>query len=381
MKVALVYDRVNKWGGAEQQLLALHELFPNAPLYTSVYSPQKAQWAKVFPKVYPTFLQNIPILRSYHQLLGWLTPLAYETFSFDEYDVVISITSEAAKGIITKPSTKHICICLTPTRYLWSGYEEYLKNRPSTLRWIPFYRILSKPFLKYTKYWDLIAAQRPDIMVAISNEVRSRIKKYYKRDSYLIFPPVSTKMFSESLRTRREKEKENNFMEEQGLKKGNYFLIVSRLEPYKKVDLAVSAFNKLGYQLVVVGTGGEERKLKAIAEKNIKLVGFVGEKELLYYYRGAKAFIYPQEEDFGITSVEAQAAGVPVIAYRKGGVLDTVIDGETGIFFDKQNRESLISAVKKFNHMKFNTQKIQKNAERFSKEHFKKDVLALVENI
>ena len=176
MKAAIVYDRVNKWGGAERVLLALHKVLPDAPLYTSVYSPETAKWAKVFPRVIPSFLQKFPILNKYHELLGWLTPIAYESFSFDEYDLVITVTSEAAKGIITKPHTKHICYCLTPTRYLWSGYKEYLDNPPKSLGWIPFYKVISQPFLKYAKHWDKIAGQRPDIMIAISQEVKVRIK-------------------------------------------------------------------------------------------------------------------------------------------------------------------------------------------------------------
>lgn len=376
-----MYDRVNKWGGAEKEILALHEIFPDAPLYTSVYSPQKAQWAKVFSRVIPSFLQKLPILKNYHQLLGWLTPLAYETFSFDEYDLVISVTSEAAKGIITKPSTKHVCICLTPTRYLWSGYEQYLNHPPRTLSWIPFYKFLSQPFLEYTKYWDLIASQRPDVMVAISNEVKARIKKYYQRDSILIFPPVDTRKFKNLPKSRQKKMREDSLLKNQGLKKGNYYLIAGRLEPYKKVDMAVCAFNKLGYPLVVIGTGSEEKKIRSIAKKNVKVLGFVDDEKLLIYYQNAKAFIYPQEEDFGITAVEAQAAGVPVIAYKKGGALDTVIEGETGTFFDKQTEKSLISAIERFRNMKFDILKMQANADRFSKERFKREIHALVENI
>src|SRR3989344_5365198 len=167
-KVAIVYDRVNKWGGAERVILALHDIFPDAPLYTSVYDEKRAPWAKVFPKIYTSFLQKIPFARSWHEGFGWLMPLVFETFNFDKYDLVISVTSEAAKGIITKPETLHICYMLTPTRYLWSHYDEYLNNPPTSLNWIPFYKYISQPFLRYTKYWDYMAAQRPDVMVGIS---------------------------------------------------------------------------------------------------------------------------------------------------------------------------------------------------------------------
>src|SRR3989344_3126516 len=186
MKTAIVYDRVNKWGGAERVLLTLHELFPDAPIYTSVYSPEKATWAKVFPEVIPSFLQNIPCLRDKHEYLAPFMPIAFESLNLTRSDLVISVTSEAAKGVITKPGTLHVCYCLTPTRYLWSHYELYFKNA--------VFRAVTKPLVFYLKHWDLIAAQRPDEMVAISLAVRERIRKYYAREVKLIFPPLSFKM-------------------------------------------------------------------------------------------------------------------------------------------------------------------------------------------
>ena len=183
MKVAIVYDRVNKWGGAERVLLALHEMFPDAPLYTSVYDSKKAPWARVFPKIYTSFLQYLPFAKSNHELLAPLMPLVFESFNFDNYDLVISVTSEAAKGIKTNSGTLHVCYCLTPTRYLWSHYEDYFKN--------PVFKLVTKPIINYLKNWDKKAAQRPDVMIAISTEVKNRIKKYYGRDSEIIFPPTN----------------------------------------------------------------------------------------------------------------------------------------------------------------------------------------------
>jgi len=363
MKVALVYDRVNKWGGAERTLLALHEIFPDAPLYTSVYDPKKAPWAKVFPKVIPSFLQKIPILHNHHELLGFLTPVAFETFNFDEYDLVISVTSEAAKGIVTKPETRHVCYCLTPTRYLWSGYEEYLNNPPAKLSWIPFYKLMSWPFLTYTKFWDKVAAQRPDDYIAISSAVKDRIKKYYGRGSKIIFPPVDINKFGD-LKIKPHKED------------GDYYLFFSRLIPYKKADLAIKAFNKLGKNLVVVGSGSEKNKVTKLAKKNIKFIDYLSDEELAGYYKGAKALVFPGEEDFGIVMVEALTAGTPVIAYGKGGSRDIVKDGENGILFDQQSVGGVVNAIERFEKLRIGRTKVIVN---FSKARFQREFLVFLD--
>ena len=357
VRVALAYDRVNKWGGAERVLLALHEIFPNAPLFTAVYNSETSKWAEVFPKVIPSFLQKIPFAKTRHEFLGTFTPLAFETLDFSDYDLVISVTSEAAKGIITKPPTMHICYCLAPTRYLWSAYELYFRN--------PILKFTAKSAVSYLRYWDKIAAQRPDVMVGISREVCKRIKKYYGRESELIYPPVDLEKF-EIRNTKYEKSKRG------------FFLVVSRLIPYKRVDLAVEAFNELGLRLVVVGIGSEERKLKRMAKKNIRFVGELTDDKLADYYRRCTALVFPQEEDFGIVTVEAQAAGAPVIAFKAGGALDTVIDGKTGVFFEKQTVASLVKAIKKFKHLRFNGKDLMKNAEKFSKENFKRRFIRLI---
>ena len=251
MKTAIVYDRVNKWGGAERVLLVLHEIFPEAPLYTAVYSPKKAKWAKVFPKVIPSFLQKIPILRDRHERLGTFMPIAFETFDFTGFDLVISVTSEAAKGIITKPGTKHICYMLTPTRYLWSAHDYYFRN--------PILKLFSRVAVGYLREWDKIAAKRPDKIVAISTAVQKRIKKYYKRDSKVIFPPAG--FSTTALRS----------AVVDGVKE-NFYLIVSRLVAYKRTALVIEAFNSLGKRLVIVGSGSQLRFLKLKAKKNITFI-------------------------------------------------------------------------------------------------------------
>jgi len=370
MKVALVYDRVNKWGGAERMLLSLHRLFPEAPLFTLVYDPEKASWADVFPEVIPSFLEKIPFFRRHHEFLGWLAPIAFESFDFSDYDLVISVTSEAAKGIITRPETKHLCYILTPTRYLWSGYGEYRKRPPKPLVYIPFYRWLSRPFLAYARRWDCCAAWRPDKILSISSLVKKRIKKYYGRESKVLYPPVETEKF------KAEDFEAGKQLPILGLKSKDYYLVVSRLVPYKKVDLAVEAFNRLGEKLVIVGTGSEESALKRKSEKNIIFTGFVNDQQLFWLYREAKALIMPQEEDFGLVALEAQAAGCPVITYSHSGSKESVIEGKTGLYFRNQTVEDIVDAVKRFARMKFRHKDFEENLKRFSFSVFEKGLLA-----
>ena len=378
MKVALVYDRLNKWGGAERVLLALHKLFPDAPLYTSVYDKEKAPWASMF-KVKTSFLQSLPFTMN-HELFATLMPIAFESFSFDEFDLVISVTSEAAKGILTKPKTKHICYCLTPTRYLWSGYDEYFKN--------PILKFLSNPVVWYLRTWDKIAANRPDKFIAISKEVQGRIRKYYNKDSEIVYPPVEIDDRRWSMEDSNLKIEDRSSINRptSTIKKlsstfhhpSSYFLIVSRLIPYKKIDLAVEAFNKLKLPLKIIGIGSQMRRLRAMAKSNIEFLGSLTDKELVEYYKGCRALIFPGLEDFGLTILEAQSFGKPVIAFRAGGALETVIEGKTGLFFNQQNAESLEKAIKQFNNMKFDSRECIKNAEKFSFERFKKEFMSVL---
>ena len=355
MKVALVYDRVNKWGGAERVLLALHKIFPKAPLYTSLYNKKTAKWAESF-NIQTSFLQNFPLAKSYHELYALLMPIAFESFNFDEYDLVISVTSEAAKGIITKPGTTHICYCLTPTRYLWSGYEDYFKN--------PIFRLFSKPAVSYLRSWDKIASQRPDRYIAISTEVRKRIKKYYDRESTTIYPPL----------TLIDKD-----IEDIRFSRGDYFLVVSRLTNfYKRVDLAIKACNYLKLPLKIVGSGRDESNLKKMAGPTIEFLGNLTDEKLSFYYKNSKALIFPGLEDFGLAMVEAQSFGKPVIAFRGGGALDIIKEGITGEFFENQTAESLIKVLEKFNNKSYNSSLCKENSLRFSFENFRKDFLEII---
>lgn len=349
-RIALVYDRINKWGGAERVLLALHEIFPDAPLFTSVYHEEKAKWAKGF-KIKSSVLQKVPGASSSHELYPFLMPIAFESFSFNEYDVVISVTSEAAKGILTSPKTVHICYCLTPTRYLWSGYEEYFPH--------PVQRMLYFPFIYYLRGWDKIAAERPDAFIAISKEVQKRIKDYYGKESSVVYPPVTLATSRQQLAT----------------KARGYYLVVSRLVTYKKIHLAVEACNALKLPLVVIGTGSEERKLQSIAGETITFIPTLTDDELVSYYKGCRALLFPGSEDFGLTILEAQSLGKPVIAYKGGGALETVVSGKTGKFFFPQTSNALIAALKTFKQETYKARDCKMQAKRFTKENFTKQLL------
>lgn len=355
MKVALVYDRLNKWGGAERVLLALHKLFPQAPLYTSVYDEKNARWAQVFD-VRTSFLQKAEALRGYNDKLPFLMPLAFESFNFDDFELVISVTSEAAKGILTKPGTSHICYCLTPTRYLWSSYDEYFRNG--------LFRLISKPAVSYLKNWDKIAAQRPDRYIAISAEVSSRINKYYGRESKVIYPPVTL----EKNKTEVERSE-------------RYYLLVSRFSRgsyYKKVELAIKAFNRSGEKLLVVGSGPMLGDLKKLGNSNIEFLGEVSDQRLGKLYAGALSLIFPGKEDFGLVIAEAQSFGTPVIAYKEGGATEIIEEGVSGELFEHQTQDSLLEALKRFEGKSYNKADIKRNSERFSFENFKTEFLNFV---
>lgn len=351
MKIAIVYDRINKWGGAERVLLALHKIFPEAPIYTSVYSKEKAPWAEVF-SIKSSYLQKVNFFHNNNQLIPVFMPIAFESFSFDEYDLVISVTSEAAKGIITKPGTRHICYCLTPTRYLWSGFEDYFSNR--------IFRFVSIPFVSYLKKWDKIASTRPDQYIAISTDVKKRIKKYYNIDSSIIYPPLMI-----------EKSKKKKQLHE------DYFLFVSRMSRfayYKKTGLVIDAFNKTGYPLKIIGSGHMQEGFQKKAKNNIEFLGDLTDNQLAYYYENCKALIFPGHEDFGLVMAEAQSFGKPVIAYKSGGALDIIIDGKTGLFFEKQTSESIYNALIRFNKKRYNTADIIRNSKRFTFDKFRKSI-------
>jgi len=360
MKVAFIYDRINKFGGAERVLLSLHKLYPLAPIFTLVHEPKTSTWAKEI-KIVPTFLNKCSFLRNRHELLAPIAPMAFESHDLSAYDVVISITSSDAKAVLTKPGQLHICYCLTPTRYFWSGENEYRGD------WK--YRLIPKTLRNYLKSIDLIISNRPDHYLSISNEVRNRVKKYYIRNSMVIYPPIEDKFYTKSPISHDNRD---------------YYLIVSRLVPYKRVDLAIKVMNRLNKPLIVVGTGSQSEYLKKIAGKNINFTGAVDDSRLRQFYLHAKAVIFPQEEDFGLVPLEAQASGTPVIGYKKGGALETVIHGKTGFLFDEQSETSLAQAIDNFEKLKIDPQACIANASKFTsklfEEKFSEEVKTLWEN-
>lgn len=358
MKIALVYDRVNKFGGAEQVLRTLHQIWPDAPLYTAVYNSKSSTWANIF-KVKSSFLQSLPLAKTHHELYPLLTPLAFESFNLNSYDVVISITSAEAKAILTLPRTLHLCYCLTPTRYLWSHKKQYLKS-PDLGLFSKLGKLVFQKLHSYMQSLDHQISSRPDHYVAISSSIQKRIKKYYQRDSRIIFPPVNT----------------NNFNYKPPK---DYFLLVSRLVSYKNIKLAIKAFNQLNQKLVIVGSGRQFNALKKLANQNIVFLGQVNQKQLAKLYSESKALIMPQVEDFGIVSLEAQSSGKPVIALKAGGALDTIIPNKTGLFFSRPTVDSLIKAVKQFSLCKWDHQLIRRHAKKFDASIFKHQFKLLVE--
>lgn len=342
MRVALVYDRVNKIGGAEQVLQAFHHLFPGADWYTSLWDPRRAVFSQGWP-MHTSWLNRLPFWRHHHEWLPWLMPFVFESFDFSPYDLVISVGSAEAKGIITRPGTYHLHYCLTPTRYLYSHASEYLSN--------PLYRLVAH----YLRLWDQVASTRPDQMIAISTLVKNRIKQYYHRDSEVIFPPVDTAKFAPQPTTN---DRPFAF---------DYFLVVSRLVPYKRIQVLVSAFNRLpDKHLVIVGTGSEEGRLKALAKSNTHFTGHISDLELVPCYQHCLAFLQANEEDFGIAMCEALSAGRPVIAYGHGGVTDIIKHGITGILVKPGTVNGFVRAIKGFDQTKFRSLDCRANARLFS---------------
>lgn len=329
--IALVYDRVNTpFGGAEKVLLALHELYPQAPLYTAVYEPALAGWATHL-NVKPSFLQQWRWATRHHRWLAFLMPLAFESFDLSAFDIVISISSAEAKGVITKPHQLHLSYLLTPTRYLYSHREEYLTSLPQLVR------PLAKLALAYLTWWDQVAAQRPDVIIPISELVQKRVERYYQRTSEpVLYPPIALDAKLSSAKTSKATEP--------------HYLVVSRLVEYKRVDLAIAACHRLQRPLTIVGEGPAKPKLEALvaqpgAESLVTFLDRVPAEELSKLYQSHSALLMPGLEDFGITALEAVAAGLPVIVHRESGAAELIEEGKTGFHILNESTDDLVEAI------------------------------------
>ncbi len=366
MKVALIHDWLTGMRGGEKCLEVLCELFPEATLYTLLYKKGSVSETISRMKIRMSFVQKLPFVLKHYQKYLPLFPTAIEQFNLTEYDLVISSSHCVAKGVITRPETCHICYCYTPMRYAWEMYYTYFnkENTGPLVRWsIPF-------FMNYLRSWDEKSADRVDYFVTISENVRSRIQKHYHREAEVIYPPADIDFYDLSKSI------------------GDYFLVTSALVPYKRIDLAILAFNELNLPLLVIGEGVEKNKLRKLARGNIKFLDWQNPTELKKFYSGCRALIFPGEEDFGIVPVEAQACGKPVIAYGKGGVTESVkgaypdqeiTSGHTGIFFYPQTKEALIDAVRKFESARFDPESTRKNALRFARRIFKDKIKEFIE--
>ena len=351
--IALIHDWLPFMGGAERFLTNFLELYPESPIYTTICNKENLDLPLKEADIRVSYLQRGKKYIKNHRSLFPFMPTAIESFDLNQYDIVLSSSSSVAKAVITNPNTMHICYCHSPMRYGWEFSHEYAGKMAGS-------KSLKSKLLSYfltgIRIWDNVSADRVDYFIANSENVARRIWKHYRRKCVVIHPPVRCKLFNIS-----------DINED-------YFLIVSRLQEYKRIDLAVEAFNKLGLPLVIIGDGPERKRLEGMANENIKFLGRESDEVIKKHYAECRAFIFPGEEDFGITPLEAQASGRPVIAFKKGGALETVIEGKTGVFFNNQTSNDLVDAVKKFENIKFDKNVIREHAKGFDEEVFKRKI-------
>jgi glycosyltransferase involved in cell wall biosynthesis len=368
LKTALVHDWLLNVGGAEKTLKVLHEIFPSAPIYTLFYNKKFTDKFIPGADIRPSFLQRAYQLIGTHKLLTTFMPMAAESFDLSDFDLVISSSFAFSKGLILKPKTRHICYCYSPMRQVWDWHAEYRKES----HLVPDLTV--SLFQHFLRIWDRLASTRVDEFIAISENVRQRIKKYYRRDSIVIYPPVNQLPV---VNCHFPLKSTGNYK----IKTEGFFLIVSRLFKHKNVDIAVKAFKKLGWPLIIIGEGPEMKFLKRLASgnSNIIFLGYQPDGIIGFYYTKCLAFIMPQEEDFGITPIEAMSFGKPVLALKKGGALEYIQEGINGEFFEDPTEEVLADGVRRLKEGigtgKYNPEIIKKATERFSIERFKREIM------
>ncbi|MEA3449977.1 MAG: glycosyltransferase [Patescibacteria group bacterium] len=358
MNVALIHDHLAQDGGAEKVLKVFSELFPKATIYTLLYKEKQVDKYFKKHKIETSIIQKLPGGVSHYKWYMPFMPMAVEFFDLRKFDLVISDVSAFAKGVITDADTPHICYCHTPTRYLWDYTHQYINE----LNYNKYFKKVISLMLNYIRLWDRSAADRVDYYIANSKTVRKRIKKYYRRDSTVIYPPVDVERFDVKASL------------------GDYYLVGGRLAPYKRIDIAIETFKELGLKLKVYGDGVDLPRLKKIAGNSpyIEFLGRVKDKELPGLYASCLAFLYPQEEDFGITAIEAMASGRPVIAYARGGARETVQAGINGEFFYEQSAQAIVRTLGNFNPKKYHSQRIKQMAGQYSIERFKKEIMEFI---
>jgi len=357
-KIAIISDQIcGGIGGAESILFKAIDLYPDAPVYTTIYNPE------IIPEKYKntnfrtSFIQKLPIAKKYYKIYFPLMPLSLELLNLQEYDILFSSHHSVAKGIIPRPDAVHICYCHSPARYIWDLFWTYSKLN----NFNPVKKFLVAAICQYLRIWDVVTANRVDLFLANSNYTAARIKKFWNKNSIVLFPPVDTEKFNH-----------------EGTE--DYYLMAGRLVSYKGYDLAVDAFNESGKKLVIIGDGTEYKKLKKKANRNVQILGNVSDEVLVKHMNNCKGFVFPGQEDFGIVMAEAQAAGKPVIAFNKGGACDIVINNETGILFEEQTVESLNEAINKAESRDWDHKKISENSKRFDKKTFSAKLKYIIEN-
>ena len=356
MNVALVHDFFCNLGGSDQVVAALHRLYPQAPVFTLLVSDRNRD-AELLQgmELRTSFIQRLPLARKRHEPYLPLFPAAIESLDLTGYDLVLSSSHVCAKGVIPAPEALHLCYCHTPARYAWDLSFLYLR------RLNPLLRLYAAVVMHRLRLWDVTTSARVDHFVANSSFVAQRIWRYYRRPATVIHPPVDTGYFTPG---------EGN---------GDFFLVVSRLTAYKRVDLAVKAFSQLGLPLLVIGDGPERRRLQSRAGENIKFLGAVPRSQVRDHMRNCRGLIYPGKEDFGITPVEAQATGRPVVAYGAGGALESVVDGVTGVLFEEQSVEAICEAVTTCAELSFDRDTIRQHAEQFDRDLFCRKMIRFVQ--